>query len=630
MTALAGYWGFDGQSDSAAAVAAMLAAQSGYGPHDQSSRVAGGAALGRGLYRLTDEDRFDRQPLVHPDGWVMVADVRIDNRDELSGPLGAGPIAEMSDSELAFRAYDKWGERLVDHVIGDYALAIWDPRRERILLVRDPTGQRPLHYHLGANFVAFASMPVGLHALAGVPSALDRHQLTEFVADIPRSGTATFFEGVARVEPGHVTTLTRGGAASRNYWHMPTSEIRFARQSDYVEAFREQLDRATRARLRGAGSLVGAHLSAGLDSSAVAATAARLLGADGAVLALTSAPRSGFDGPVPRGRIADESPFAAATAALYPNMEHQSVRSEGRSPLALLARDPALFEEPMGLPCNQVWWTAVNDVARARGVRVMLTGEFGNLSMTAGGVVMLSEFLRTGRWGRWLREASAFRGAEGPRWRGILSSSFAPWIPVRLWRAITRAIQGPNVASEGVQMLRPELREAMIERALLDGRNGRPERDERMVRWKILQGADPGSFRKATLRRWGIDERDPTADRRLVEFFFSLPTEQFLSGGVTRRLAREALADRLPPQVLNGPRGYQGADWFEWLDPADVRATLAALEAGDRVGLLDFPRLHALADSWPSEGWERFDVIARYRMAFLRAVSAQRFADSVQ
>jgi asparagine synthase (glutamine-hydrolysing) len=630
VTALAGYWSFDGQSDSGAAVAAMLAAQSSYGPQGQSVHAAGAAALGRGLYPLTDEDRFDRQPLVHGDGWMMVADVRIDNRDELRGPLATGPIAAMSDSELAFHAYAKWGERLVDHVIGDYALAVWDPRAEQIVLIRDPTGQRPLHFHRGDTYVAFASMPSGLHALADLPKALDRDQLAEFVADIPRSGTTTFFEGVARVEPGHIATLTRGGARSRNYWHMPTREIRFARQADYVEAFREQLDRATRARLRGAGPLVGAHLSAGLDSSAIAATAARLLGSEGGVLALTSAPRAGFDGPVPRGRIADESALAGATAALYPNMEHRLVRSDGLSPLTLLKRDPALFQEPMGLPCNQVWWTAVNDAARARGVRVMLTGEFGNLSLTAGGVAMLSEFLRTGRWWRWLREATAFRGSDGPRWRGILASSFAPWVPARLWRAITRAAQGPNVASEGVQMLRPELRGPLVERAFREGRNGRPERDERMLRWRILQGADPGSFRKATLGRWGIDERDPTADRRLVEFCIALPPEQFLSGGVTRRLAREALADRLPPAVLNGPRGYQGADWFEWLDPADIRATLAELEAGDQAELLDFPRLHALAASWPTEGWESLEVIARYRMAFLRALSAQRFADSAQ
>jgi len=93
------------------------------------------------------------------------------------------------------------------------------------------------------------------------------------------------------------------------------------------------LDQSVKCRLRGVND-VGAHLSGGLDSSAVAATAARLLAPSGGrVIAFTAVPREGYDGPVPRHRFADEGHHAAATAALYPNMEHVLVRSEGKSRL---------------------------------------------------------------------------------------------------------------------------------------------------------------------------------------------------------------------------------------------------------------------------------------------------------
>ena len=108
-------------------------------------------------------------------------------------------------------------------------------------------------------------------------------------------------------------------------------------------------------RLRGTGD-VGAYLSGGFDSGAVAATAARLLAPSGRrVIAFTGVPREGYDGPAPRNRIIDEGPYAAATAALYPNIEHVVVRNEGRSPLADLDRRFFLFDRPVRGICATGW-----------------------------------------------------------------------------------------------------------------------------------------------------------------------------------------------------------------------------------------------------------------------------------
>jgi asparagine synthase (glutamine-hydrolysing) len=602
----------------------MIAAQRQYAPHGDDFSSHGDAAFGRGLFRVVPEDRFDAQPFIHAQsGNMFVADARVDNRDELLDHLGRPRQSALSDSELVFLSYLQWGCAAVDHILGDFALANWDDRQKLLTLVRDATGQRPLHFHVGRNWAAFASLPRGLHAHPFVPKELNRPFLAGYVAQVPRKGGDTFFEGVHSVEPGSIVTISRDGVRSRRYWSAPQREIRFNKQEEYVEAFQEELWRATSVRTRRANGHVGSHLSAGLDSSAVAATASLVLDPE-QLLAFTSAPRMGFDGPVPRGRIGDESVVAALTAARYPNMEHIVVRSTGRSPLPLFSDGAEFFDHPVPHACNNVWWSAIHAAAAARGVSVMLTGGVGNLTITADTMAVLPEFLRTGRWLRWAREAWSLLGS-GPSWRGILGTSFAPWLPKFAPEMFRLPAKDGRISPQ--ILVRPELQAQIAEEAGDIGRAA--ERSPRLGRWEILRNHDVGNVRKGVLGRWGLDERDPTADRRLADFCLSLPPDQLLRGGVTRRLARTALRKFLPEQVIRGQRGYQFADWFENLEQDQLRRELDELQDTAAAEVLDFDRLRVLVSSWPSAGWEALPVISSYRISLLRALSAGRFAARV-
>ena len=149
------------------------------------------------------------------------------------------------------------------------------------------------------------------------------------------------------------------------------------------------------------------------------------------------------------------------------------------------------------------------------------------------------------------------------------------------------------------------------------------------MRLWAIQRSDPGNYSKGALGGWQIDQRDPTADVRLLEFCLAVPTEQFFRNGIQRSLARRALADRLPKQVLDETRrGLQSPDWHE--DLTAVRGRIA--EELDRLEscpaatrALDQPRLRRLTENWPSSGWERDEVIMSYRLALLRAISTGHF-----
>ena len=359
MSALAGIWRLDEEPDARKSCARMLSAQRIYGPHAVACWNGGFVAMGRALFRLVHEDRFDRQPLIGEVGQlVLVADLRLDNRDELADALEIDRDRRrtLCDAAILLAAYDRWSEACLDRILGDYAFALYDARRRRLLLARDPLGQRPLHYHCGRNLFAFASMPKGLHALPGIPREVDEERVAEFLVLLPESGPRTFYREIARVEPGHLLAFDGSGISSRRYWEPKRVTLVLKHPRDYVEGLREQVDRATRARLRGAEAAVGAHLSAGLDSSIVAGTAARqLAAAGGRVIAFTGAPREGYAADPRETRIADESGHAAVTAAMHANVDHVVVRAGPISPLQDIDRYPFLFDQPLLNLCNTGW-----------------------------------------------------------------------------------------------------------------------------------------------------------------------------------------------------------------------------------------------------------------------------------
>ncbi|HEX4736593.1 MAG TPA: asparagine synthase-related protein [Allosphingosinicella sp.] len=632
MTALAGFWATDGAADPAVACERMLKAQEIYAPADKPVVRSGGeAAIGRRLFRLLPEDKFDRGPTVgHGGSSLLVADARIDNRDDLCAALGvaAEEARGLAESALIMRVLERWGEEGIERLHGDFALAWWDGARRRLVLARDFLGGRPLHFHRGNGVFAFASMPKGLHALAQVPIAPDEEAMARFLALMPEQGTRTFFRNVERVPPAHLGIVTREGTSFHRYWNPKPAPLRLGGEG-YAEAVRVGLEKATAARLRGAEGRVATHLSGGLDSSAVTATAARLLAPEGKVTAFTAVPREGYSGRLGRGRFGDEGPHAAALAALYPNVEHVLIRSGHRSPFDRLDRNFFLYERPMLNLCNAVWADAISDAARDRRISVLLTGQMGNMSFSYTGLELLPELLARGRLLRLARLALQLR-RTGTTLESAASHALGPFLPAWLWTGINR-LRGRHMKIGDYSAIDSACAERLRESARAAGLDFdyRPRRDPVGTRLWVMGRVDGGPYHKGHLAGWGIDMRDPTADRALVELCLSIPTEAYLAGGRARGLARDAFADRLPPVITNETRkGLQAVDWHEGMAAArgELEEELARICAvPETEGLLDTAMLRRLTEQSPETDWNRSENQARYRLALLRGVSSGHF-----
>lgn len=635
MTALAGYWAFGDPGEASGRCERMLKAQQVYAPDPPVSWSGGDIALGRRLFRTLPEDRYDRGPVTGGGGrWTLVADLRLDNRPELCAELGIEPgrAAILSDAAVAMAAVERWEDGAIPRLVGDFALALWDRDRGRLLLARDFLGERPLHYHRGGRFFAFASMAKGLHALPEVPPAPDTATVAAFVALMPENGPETFFAGVEKVLAGHIVTVTRDGLRSERWWRPERRELGLHGTAEYAEGLREQFDRAVADRLRGSEAGVASHLSAGLDSSTVTATAARLLAPGGGRLtAFTAVPREGYHAGEHPEAILDEGPHAASVAALYPNIDHILVPGDG-SPIANLDRHFFLHERPVLNLCNSVWSNRIQDLARERGLGILLTGQRGNMSFSFDGMPFLSQLAASGRLLRLARESWALI-RNGSRVGTVAAQAIGPFLPALVWRAIGR-VRGRGRKLTDYTAINPEAVEGMrlIERAAERGldTNYRPRRDSHETRLWALGRTDLGNYHKATLGGWGIDSRDPTGDRRLIEYCLSVPAEEYLRDGRRRALARTAFADRLPAAVAEERRkGYQAADWHEGLTAArdqiaeEVGRIAASAPACSAV---DAARMERLVREWPTSGWTRQANVQKYRLALMRGVSAGHFA----
>jgi asparagine synthase (glutamine-hydrolysing) len=629
MSAIAGVWSFNGEVQVSTACRSMLQALKIYGPDDTAQYTGPSVAMGRCLLRLLPEDSFDQQPLSAAGVTALIADIRLDNREDLGVELGFSSqrSATMADSAMLLAAWQRWHEECIEHLSGAFSFAVWNQQEQHLFLARDHTGERPLVYAAGTNYFAFASMPKGLHRLSFVGAEVDEDYVARYLmlANIPIE--SVIFRNMQSLAPGCALSIRREKKKHWRYWQTDRlPDLHLGSPEEYVDCLRERFDRAVRTRLRTRGS-VGAHLSGGLDSGAVAATAARLLGAEGRELTcFTAVPRPGFESPASNTHFDNEGPAAAEVAALYPNIRHVLVESSVTSFLDILDHNNNLYDHPCFGPSNEVWSNAIMAQAREHGITLMLNGNCGNSTLSYEGIPALSNWFRSGEWGKLARIAWQIRSARNASVRLMVRHAVWPSLPFWLRRVTDPHMRGFSL---DYTPLHPEIVERLgLQRAAFHDLY-RTSPDGRATLRNLLKYGDMSETSIAPQGGWQLDCRDPTYDRGVIEFCLTVPLEEFLRGGQLRSLARRSMVGRLPSSTLTRTmRGRQSADWY--VNLAAVRGRMAVeverLRSSPLASrMLDLKRMSSLIENWPGNGFERDDVAGSHHIALTRGLSVGRF-----
>lgn len=588
-----------------------------------------GVVLGVARRARVPEDAADRQPAANADGSVVViADVVLDNRRELSATLGLADRPDVADSRFVLAAYERWGpEEMPGHLLGAFALAVVDQQRGGVLLVRDHVGTRPLVLHERADVVAFASNALALTAFTGVGHDLDRERAAEVLALVFAS-ERTFVEGVCWVGAGETRWIDAGGVRARRWWRPDLGQVvDLGSGPAHADALRAVFDEAVAAKLRTTGR-VGVQLSGGLDSGSVAATAARLLAPE-PLRTYTSVPPAGWAGTVPGRSIADERPAVEDLAAMHPTLRPRFVSVAGATLFEGYEDLWELGAGPTRNPANRLWGDAIRYDAAADGVTALLTGGLGNLWFSADGPDWLAALFRVGRWPRVRREARSWTAAtDGSGWHTWRNQLLVPLAPAWLHQLAGRREDTLIDNWRAAIALRGE-RAGRIDTSRLPWLAGAGRHREAWL-LSIGTGACQADVSAAYGALLGVDAADPTSDRRVIELAMTQPEWARRHDGVTRAVVREAMADRLPASIVRNQRlGAQLPDWLDRLTEGrqEVQEELGALrDHPPSRELIDVERLEALVRAWPDLALSADHTAIRgYRLALWRALLVSKY-----
>lgn len=506
----------------------MLAVQAHRGPDGSGTWSDSGLVLGHRRLAFLDLSDEGAQPMSYgEDRYVITYNGEVYNFVELRATLqrlGHG-FRSSSDTEVLLAAYAEWGVECLSRLNGMFAFAIWDRRERTLFVARDRLGVKPLAYSWDGRRFAFASEPKALHAAGAAPGGHDPNAVYEYLARGYTTAGRSFHAGVHVLEPGHALLLSDDLPLRTWQWWNPErgEDAAFGDAADWADAVAELLDDAVRIRLR-ADVPVGAHLSGGLDSSAIVAAAARHhSGAE---------PFRTFTGAFVDDTASDERRWARAVAA-HAGVEVHEVEIGVDELADHFERILWHMDEPIAGPGVFPQLLVSDLVARTR-VKAVLGGQ--------GGDELFGGYLRhralhyrhraaagsvAGRVGAALELARLARG----EWRRVRRTS----------TRVTDAQLDPAFLASVDPMLREEVRRGAMSHA-----------SARELMWHDLRSYLPGLLHveDRTSMAASIESRTPLLDYRLVELALRIPSDLLFAPGDPKPLLRRAVSPWLPREVV--------------------------------------------------------------------------------
>lgn len=626
-----------------AELGAMIGALHHRGPDGTGFHLDGPVGLAHARLSIIDL-AGGHQPLANEDDTVWtVFNGEIFNYIELRADLerAGHRFATHSDTEVIVHLYEEHGDDFVQHLNGQFAIALWDHRRQRLVLARDRTGIRPLFHMVHAGRLLFASEVKSLFAVPGVPRRLDPHALAEIFTFWSTVGDRSVFDGVQSLPPGHRMVVENGRAEVSRWWDwtFPEGPIADDRPAeDLADELRALMIDAVRLQLR-SDVPVGAYLSGGLDSSIITSL----------IHHHTDVPLRTFSVTFDDGEF-DESAYQRELVD-HLGTHHSQVRCTRADIAANFPRTLWHTESPV-LRTAPTPLMMLAGLAREQGYKVVLTGE--GADEVFGGYDLFKE-ARVRRF--MARQPQSAARAQllkrlypylkhSPASGGLFAKQFfseglehlgQPWFAhVPRWNTTGRIAQYFSKAqADAVAGWSPF---ASIGATLPEGigRWSPMARDQYVEAHTLMSGYLLSSQGDRMAMGHSIEGRFPFLDHRVIEFANRLPPRYKLMGLTEKYLLKRSMKGLLPESVRTRSkqpyRSPDSASFFHdgkpvayvsdllneerirqagYFDPEPVRRLVEKCRAGRAIGFGDnMAFVGILSTMWIDAMFVRGDAVA--------------------
>ena len=590
MSGIVGIVNFDGMPVDRDLVTRITRSMAFRGPDALQILAERNVGFGHTMLRTTWEAENEKQPLTL-DGKVWItADARIDGRAELMPKLGVSSSTH-NDAELILLAYQTWKEQCIDHLIGDFAFAVWDTDERRVFCARDHFGVKPFYYaSINASFI-FSNTLNTLRLHPSVSDELHEPAIADYLLfGLNQDLASTTFRDIHRLPAGHTLTITKDSLKIRRYWQLTAETPNEAHESP-VERFQQLLTIATKDRLRT--SCIGISMSGGLDSTGLAAIAQNLVRNDrnSSIRACTNV----YD-------------------TLFPDEERHYSELAANAlgiPLTQLAGDRfSLFDSDVADDLKQPEPFLLSPLAGhfnsllrqlAQHSRVAFTGYDGDAFMTERPSSYFHHCLRKLKIAELLSSMAwyvqTYRSLPPIGFRSGLKRVFRKEKP----EAAPKWLDDAFATRVG---LRDRWREWNAEPPLNDHTHpGALSALDSKVWAPLFEGYDPGSTRLL------LELRHPFIDVRLLRYLVSLPAAPWC---INKHILRRALSHLLPTAILNRPKTPLASNpTLHLTHSAGVRC-LDRFEVNPQLArFVDLNRRRALADEQTAAGhWADLRIFA--------------------
>ena len=477
--------------------------------------------------------------------YIVLADCRLDNKNELHEKLELKNTS-VSDAQLILESYKKWGNDCPKYLLGDFAFVIYSIKNQELFCARDHFGVKSFYYYCDNDKFIFSSEIAGILGQNDLKISVDEQYIADSISIIKSEKYRTTYKEIKKLPPAHYLILNDKEIKISQYWELTHQNQVFEKDEDNIRKFKELLIESVKCRLD-PNQNTGAELSGGIDSSTVTA------------IALKFGKISTFSHILPDNKLGkihpfnDERDFINILADYCKISNRNFITSEKTGSIHAIQNNIELYK---GLTQQSfhVFSDCLYEKAQQAGISVLLSGFGGDEVVTSKASAYLKELISNGLWNELKIDLKNQNLSKIQYYKSLIKYFLKLQFPF-VFKILTKIKKGKpwwygkfeNLAVNEDYSKKMKIKERYFSFFEKPEFNSTQDRCiERITHPHVSQRLE---YCAQAAKKYGVEYRYPLLDKRLIEFYLSMPIRLKARNGIGRYAIRKAIEGIVPKEI---------------------------------------------------------------------------------